>query len=77
MVIAGCSASYKAFGIAVILQCKQQGADTFNIGQISNSHSNAASYNTNHLDDNGDEKDGNGVKDTSKYRPYGQQLGIQ
>jgi len=40
-----------------------------NVGRISNSHSDAASY-TDHPDDNGDEEDGNGVKDTSEYRPY-------
>jgi len=41
-----------------------------NAGRMSNPHSDAASHDTDHPDDDGDEEDENGVKDTGEYRPH-------
>ncbi|XTI82595.1 hypothetical protein V2W45_1326133 [Cenococcum geophilum] len=41
-----------------------------NTGRMSNPHSDAASHDTDHPDDDGDEEDENGAKDTGEYRPY-------
>lgn len=50
--------------------CTHGSLTLLNADQISSLHNDAASYNTDHLDNNRDKEDENEVEGTGEYRPY-------